>query len=598
MIERWGFTFFPSDKDRTRYKLKLSATEADVTGLIQQVGNNCGRPFVPVSKEFNWAVYVYNVTDEDRARIESILRDVSGRDPQAGGEEAPEDGASLESLLEAVVAQAPGPAAAAPAASSAASPPATATAMWRTAAPVAAPAAGDSSLGYPLNPLYTFEEFVIGPNNRFTHAAATAVSDNPGKVYNPLFIYGGVGLGKTHLMQAVAHAVRAKNPAARVMYVTTERFITEVITAVASGALAEFRKRYRDVDLLLIDDIQFLGDAESTQDEFFHTFNVLHEAAKQIVMTSDKPPKKLESIEERLKSRFEWGLIADIKSPNLETRVAILKKKWEREHGPLNENILLYIAGRLKSNIRELEGFLKRIHAYAEMTGQPVSLELTKSLMEDLLPEDEASKTPGIAVSMPAAPAPPRAPAAPAPVPPAPEPPPPVAAAPPEPVAPPPPPAAPAPAAGAVSGIQMEAPTGGGEPVDPALRQIGVAYFYPVGKQKELGTLKAQFGEVIKKHKLKFQLAPKVEGAYNPDEKVVYNSFVQVCRQQQAGTAVVLGPPPGAHVTEENFHSMLASLFEDEKLSLQFVPFGELTKQYKYLNLALDITLAGHKGGG
>ncbi|MEK7767105.1 MAG: hypothetical protein AAB368_12785, partial [bacterium] len=165
---------------------------------------------------------------------------------------------------------------------------------------------------------------------------------------------------------------------------------------------------------------------------------------------------------------------------------------------------------------------------------------------------------------------------------------------------PPPAPAVPAPvvAAGAVTGIQTAAPTGAEEPVDPALRQIGVAYFYPHGKEKELGTLKSQFGEVIKKHKLKFQLAPKVEGAYNPDEKIIYNSFVQVCRQQQAGTAVVLGPPPGAHVTEENFHSMLASLFEDEKLSLQFVPFGELMKQYKYLNLALDITLAGHKGGG
>ncbi|MEK7764623.1 MAG: hypothetical protein AAB368_00160, partial [bacterium] len=161
MIERWGFTFFPSDKDRTRYKLKLTATEADVTGIIQQVGNNCGRPFVPVSKEFNWAVYVYNVTDEDRVRIESILRDVSGRDPQAGGEEAPEDAGSLESLLEAVVAQAPGPgAAAAPASFSTALP--AATAMGRTAAPAAAPAAGDSPLGYPLNPLYTFEEFVVG----------------------------------------------------------------------------------------------------------------------------------------------------------------------------------------------------------------------------------------------------------------------------------------------------------------------------------------------------------------------------------------------------------------------------------------------------
>ncbi|MDO8734381.1 MAG: chromosomal replication initiator protein DnaA, partial [Elusimicrobiota bacterium] len=255
------------------------------------------------------------------------------------------------------------------------------------AAPAGSPVEKTDNFWKPkLNMRYIFNEFIVGSSNRFVQAAAWAVSQNPGKTYNPLFIYGGVGLGKTHIMQSIGNTIKDRNPSAKVLYITTEKFTAEVIEAVRNGTLLEFREHYRSLDLLLVDDIQFLSEAESTQEEFIHTFNILHENQKQIVMTSDKPPKKLASIEARLTSRFEWGLIADIKPPDLETRVAILKKKAQNEQMEVDDKILIYIASKLKSNIRELEGFLKRIKAYSSMTNLPMNMELVKEFIGELLP--------------------------------------------------------------------------------------------------------------------------------------------------------------------------------------------------------------------
>jgi|GEM_PF-666489 len=503
-----------------------------------------------------------------------------------------------------------------------------------------------------LNQRYTFDEFIVGPNNRFTHAAGMAVAENPGKIYNPLFIYGGVGLGKTHLMQAIAHYVKKRIPETRIMYVTTEKFTGEVIEAIRRGKLQEFRDHYRMLDLLLVDDVQFLATSESTQEEFFHTFNILYENGKQIVLTSDRPPKMLQSLEDRIRSRFEWGLIADIKSPNLETRVAILKKKGESENLNLEDNILLYIASKLKSNIRELEGCLKRISAYATLTGQEVNMELVKSVVKDLIPDDEeelmlkqqAGHTPlpqyppqSVQVPRQVTPIPqvyniPQAPQgqgvvsiAPElrqqqpPLPPQQQP---VAQPPqvptsvqhvvapgipynltpgqPQPVPqqqvpppPPPPPVKPIP--------QMKPMPMMTQQPQQASRSSGVsnvvevAYFYPEKKEKEYETVRNKFSDVIKKHKLKLALECIFERAYPVVGKINYAFFIELCKTNKVKVAIVLGPPPDVEMNVTDFSNLLAAMMEDEGISLQFMPFNELGKEYKYLNLALDITLIKHR---
>jgi len=244
-----------------------------------------------------------------------------------------------------------------------------------------------------LNPRYTFDTFIVGSSNQFAHAACRAVAEAPSRSYNPLFIYGGVGLGKTHLMHAVGHYVLQHNPTLKLTYISSERFMNEMINAVRYDRILDFRERYRSVDVLLVDDIQFVSGKEGTQTEFFHTFNALYDAQKQIVLSSDRPPNEIPALEERLRSRFEWGLITDIQSPDLETKVAILKRKAEAEAVPLPDNVAIYIAGRIKSNIRELEGSLIRLIAYASLTGREISLDLTREVLKNVLDQDDKAIT-------------------------------------------------------------------------------------------------------------------------------------------------------------------------------------------------------------
>ena len=236
-----------------------------------------------------------------------------------------------------------------------------------------------------LNPKYKFDSFVIGNSKRFAHAASLAVAESPAKAYNPLFIYGGVGLGKTHLMHAIGHYILHNNSRAKVVYVSSEKFTNELINSIKDDKNVEFRNKYRNVDVLLIDDIQFIAGKERTQEEFFHTFNALHEANKQIILSSDRPPKEIPTLEDRLRSRFEWGLIADIQPPDFETRIAILKKKADVENLNIPNEVMVYIATKIKSNIRELEGALIRIVAYSSLTNKEVSVDLASEALKDII---------------------------------------------------------------------------------------------------------------------------------------------------------------------------------------------------------------------
>ena len=236
-----------------------------------------------------------------------------------------------------------------------------------------------------LNPKYTFDGFVIGSGNQFAHAAARAVAERPSKAYNPLFLYGGVGMGKTHLMQAIGHEIKKRQPQMAICYVSAEKFTNEMINALRNNKMTNFRDKYRTMDVLLVDDIQFLASKERTQEEFFHTFNTLHDSMRQIVIASDRPPKELAEIEDRLRSRFEWGLIADIQPPDLETKVAILQKKAETERVLLPTDVALYIASNIRSNVRELEGALIRLTAFVSLTGRDLSMVTAQEVLKNLI---------------------------------------------------------------------------------------------------------------------------------------------------------------------------------------------------------------------
>jgi Holliday junction resolvasome RuvABC ATP-dependent DNA helicase subunit len=498
-----------------------------------------------------------------------------------------------------------------------------------------------------LVPNYTFEEFVVGPHNRFPHAASLAVSENLGKAYNPLFLYGPVGIGKTHLMQAVGHRVLHRNPGARVLYVTAQQFMSEVIELLQAGKLQLLRERYRSLDLLLVDDIQFLATSEATQEEFFHMFNDLHASGKQIIMTSDRPPKMLTTLEDRLRSRFEWGLIADIKFTNLETRVAILKKKESHLKGfTLGDDVRLYIASRLKSNIRELEGFLRRIQAYTQLYNEEISLTLVKEILKELIPPEEWSPEEPVPVAQTQATPPPNdmdgfdlhpggglpAKENPTPAPPKPaavvplaretrpvEVPPTLIKAPtvkpPEPTqtgpapigeietvvskVPVTPPEVPLPIAQPVpvpTAPRLPKPPAAATMIAPAVLpsnpgQIPVVFFYPAGRDKELVQMKKKFDDIIGKHKLKFSLHPALEVDYALSPTLDTGPFAEKCRQSGVLVGIVLGPPPGTPLQEAVLFGRLQESFEQSQMSLQMVPWDELGKDYRFLNLALDITL-------
>ncbi|MDD3795165.1 MAG: chromosomal replication initiator protein DnaA [Lachnospiraceae bacterium] len=243
-----------------------------------------------------------------------------------------------------------------------------------------------------LNPKYTFDTFVVGNNNKFAHAAALAVAESPGKMYNPLFLYGGAGLGKTHLMHSIAHFILSETPEKKVLYVTSETFTNELIEAIRNGnnnVITSFREKYRSVDVLLIDDIQFIIGKEATQEEFFHTFNDLHGSKKQIIISSDKPPKEIETLEARLRSRFEWGILADISSPDYETRMAILHKKEETDGYNIDNEVIKYIADNIKSNIRELEGALNKLVALSNLENREITVELAEEALKDIISPDQ-----------------------------------------------------------------------------------------------------------------------------------------------------------------------------------------------------------------
>jgi chromosomal replication initiator protein len=249
------------------------------------------------------------------------------------------------------------------------------------------------SAAHQLNPRYTFESFIVGASNQFAHAAAMAVAEQPSKSYNPLFLYGGVGLGKTHLMQAIGHTLKRRNPSMRLTYISAEKFTNEVIASIRLERMAAFRDRFRNMDVLMVDDIQFIATRERTQEEFFHTFNALYDQQKQIVISSDCPPKEISSIEERLRSRFEWGLIADIQPPDLETKIAILQKKAESERVQVPDDVAEYIARAIKSNVRELEGALIRLMAYASLTGAVINLPTAQQVLKNIIETQDKKVT-------------------------------------------------------------------------------------------------------------------------------------------------------------------------------------------------------------
>lgn len=590
MINKWDLVESFSADYPDRWKMLLQSDREDavkLASILTKLGYSCGRPTSSREKEFNWSFYVYQMTQDTISNVQAIVDDFKASPDEFDLEKylppklekmTEKEEVSSEEIEQAISVAAPAPAPAAKA---------VITEEQRSILL--------SEIG--LNSRYTFDSFVVGKNNHFAKAAALAVAEMPGKVYNPLFIYGDVGLGKTHLMQAIGHFVLGINPNAKILYTTAERFMAEVIDAIRYGKIIDFRNKYRKMDVLLIDDIQFLSEAEAAQEEFYHTFNALYDDHKQIVIASDKPPKKISVLEERLRSRFEWGLITDIQSPNLETRVAILKAKAEITKMIIEDEVLYFIAEQLKNNIRELEGFLIRIVAYASLTKRQINKQLAVELLQDLLPEDSpglemATTLPpleeALAQSIVEAPAPP----APEPPPPAPEPAPAPAPTPapepepapppaPEPAPPPPPPQA-APAPPPAAAVPVGAAKG------DEIRALRTGYVYPSGHDKELDLMTKNFADTIKKHKIKFKLDRTFAQTYTPQQSMDFSGMVGACRTNAIDLVIWMGPPPAENLLEGEFVRSLHAVFDKEKIPLQYISLESVPKQYKYLNMVLD----------
>ncbi len=342
----------PSPKDKNRYKLSIAGSEKDVNKLVKQLSSISSRPFPSPDDKYGWSLFLYNLKESAKNKITSELDKVIKNKKNIPAEKQKKS---------------------------------------RDVKSKSTSSGNNILYRSELKKDYTFDKFIVGANTRFTYAACKAVANKPGKNYNPLFIYGGVGLGKTHLIQAIGHHVKENFSEMKIEYIACSKFINEVVAAIEKGTINLLRNKFKNVDLLLIDDIEFLEQSESTQEEFFNIFNEMHEVEKQIVITSDKPPKKLVTLEDRLKSRFEWGLTTDVKSPNFETRKAILKKKAAEANLELSDQINDFIAERLTSNIRELEGIINRIVAYQELSEDniQINISIVKNIMRNILPEEE-----------------------------------------------------------------------------------------------------------------------------------------------------------------------------------------------------------------
>jgi chromosomal replication initiator protein DnaA len=604
MITSWELKFFPTKEYQNRYRLRIKCEPEDVEELLSflkdELNLSVSSPFNVLSSLYNVGVYINNLSEEIKTtlveKLFSVCSNGKVEDKTLQEEESkkeksfPED---LESVLTSLVEQV---------SSKVVEPDLKGVIMEKKETQQKTV----PFVGMPLNPKYTFENFVVGANNRFTHAAALAVAENPGKTYNPLFIYGGVGLGKTHLMQAIGHYIKKKYPLMKVVYIPTDKFVAQVIEAIRDGTIQQLRDFYSNVDVLLVDDVQFMAGSESTQEEFFHIFNTLHQLGKQIVLTSDRPPKLLSTLEDRLRSRFEWGLIADIKSPSLETRVAILKKKSEEENVNVDDNILLYVASKLKSNIRELEGFLKRITAYAALNNQPIDMNLVKQLMSELLPEEELTEEEKTILqtqqqkyeSVSQQPSFKTTPISTQPV---------IQQQ-------------PAPSqqqkvkpktisVEEIYGVSKQSSTSVSpqqptvQPQIPSVDEqklyqnmpdvnaVEVAFFYPENAVQELALVKQKFAEVIKKHNLKYKLVTAFDRPYSL-ENINYKMFAELCKTNKVNICIVLSPPPDSHISAEEFYNNLLPQMESESIVLEYISWKEINKEYRYLNLALDIALS------
>ncbi len=500
-----------------------------------------------------------------------------------------------------------------------------------------------------LKPLYSFGQLVVGPHNQVAVGACMEVLKLPGETYNPLFVYGPPGVGKTHLMQAVAHQILEKNTGFKVRYISAERFMSEILTAISEDRMLEVRRAYSLLDLLVIDDVQYMTESKISQEELFHVFNNMHQANHQVILAADRPPNQLTTLNKNIRSRLEWGLAVNVQVPDEPTRIEILKRKQVNNPGiTMNDDMLKHVARNLKSNVRELEGFLKRIHAYVTLSHQPLTMDLVKSVVREILPEasEDAVVEPEAPVAPPVsnghAKAAAAAPPAPEPVeeiaPPPPPPPPPAKAAPPAPPpvdkqamaydkllesieevvidkapAPPlpvkPPEATPVPAAVVSKAIPpAPVPPAAVTQESPAIeesepppeeegdaagghKEVGAVFFFPEGCEEALQNVSKKFQEVIKKHKLKFRLRGIHNQPYTYKGKVNYSSFVDVCKANHVPVAIVIGPPPENFLPQQDFYDLLTVTLDVQGVSLQLVNWSEINKDYRYLNLALDIAL-------